>query len=275
MKICGLAVLLFFGVSFNALASELEEKVIKICGSGDNQVLMRDLGQAYERLNPGVRVEVPDSIGSSGGIKATANGQCDLGRTARPLNRKEQQYNLIYKMFARSPVVFVVSGNLESVGNLSSEQVVRIYSGKIRSWQDLGGPDGKIYVANREKGDSSRSVLEKHLIDFELIKNPAGKTIYTTPETINVVANNDNTIVYAPLSAAKTESNVRVVAFQGVMPSAEAMAKGKYPLFSEFGLVWRQENSAKVRDFVKFLSTSEAQGIIARSGAAPALPGNQ
>ncbi len=275
MKICGLAVLLFLVVSFNALASELEERVIKICGSGDNQVLMRDLGQAYERLNPGVRVEVPDSIGSSGGIKATANGQCDLGRTARPLKRKEQQYNLIYKMFARSPVVFVVSGNLESVGNLSSEQVVRIYSGKIRSWQDLGGPDGKIYVGNREKGDSSRSVLEKHLIDFALIKNPVGKTIYTTPETMDVVANNDNTIVYAPLSAAKTERNVRVVAFQGLMPSAEAMAKGKYSLFSEFGLVWRQENSAKVRDFVEFLSTSEAQEIIARFGATPALQGKQ
>ncbi|MEN8256983.1 MAG: substrate-binding domain-containing protein [Thermodesulfobacteriota bacterium] len=271
LKICWFVALLFLPLPLHALGGD-NGQVIKICGSGDSQVLLRNLGQAYEKLHPGIRVQVPDSIGSSGGVKATAGGQCDLGRTARPLKKKEKRFNLIYKVFARSPVVFVVSANLESVRNLTSQQVVSIFAGKIRSWQDIGGPSGKIYVANREKGDSSRTIIEKHLIDFALIEKPVGATIYSTPETMHIIATHDNTIAYGPLAAVKTEKGVRVLAYEGVIPDIEALGAKEYPLFSEFGLVWRQDVSALALNFVKFLDTHEARKIIYGYGAAPVVP---
>jgi phosphate transport system substrate-binding protein len=254
-----------------ALASAAEAvSHFKICGSGDSQELIRQLARLYEDRHPGIRIDVPESIGSSGGVKAAAQGQCDLGRLARPLRDKERRYNLSYKLFARSPVVFFVSANLRStVTNITAQQVVRIFSGKTRSWQDLGGPPAKVYIANREKGDSSRTVLERHLIDFALIKKLAGKTIYSTPETVAAVANHDNTIAFAPLASVNQNPNVHVLAFEGVMPSAESISSGGYPLVSEFGLVWNEKSSAAALDFVDFLDTGEARQTIVRYGAAP------
>lgn len=246
--------------------------IIKICGSGDNQELLRQLAQSYEGRNPEVRIEVPNSIGSSGGVKATAQGQCDIGRLARPLRDKEKRHKLTYKIFARSPVVFMVSANLKDITSITAQQVVSIFSGKVRSWQALGGPATSIYIANREKGDSSRTVLEKHLIDFALIKKPVGKTIYSTPETIDIVAGHDNTIAYGPLSSIIKRPGIHVLAFEGVIPSVEAISDGLYPIYSDFGLVWRTDISAQALAFITFLENEVAKEIIARYGATPVVP---
>ncbi len=247
-------------------------RALTICGSGDNQELLRQLARLYESSQPGIRVEVPDSIGSSGGVKATAQGQCDIGRLARPLRDKEKRYNLSYKVFASSPVVFIVSANLETISNITAEQVVSIFSGKIRSWRDLGGPQAKIYIAHREKGDSSRSVLEKHLIDFALIKKTVGKTIYSTPETVDIVAGHDNTIAYTSYSSVIKKQGIRVLTLEGEMANVEAIKAGKYPLYSEFGLVWRADASADALAFLEFVESTGAREIIEIYGAVPVGP---
>lgn len=265
-------ILFFLGLSA-AWAGD-SGQVIRICGSGDNQELLRRLARAHEASHPGLRIEVPDSIGSSGGVKAVARGQCDLGRLARPLRAKEQEPGLTYRSFARSPVVFLVSVNLRDLDTITAQQVVRIFAGKMTSWQDMGGPAGPIYVANREKGDSSRTVLEHQMIDFALIGKPQGQTIYSTPETVAIVAGHDNTIAYAPLAAAIKEPRVHILAFEGVRPSAEALATGHYPLAVDFGLVWRGDLSAAARAFVAFLDTAEAAAIITGHGALP-VPGGK
>lgn len=248
---------------------------VKICGSGDNQQLLRELAQAYEENNPGHRVMVPDSIGSSGGVKATAGGQCDIGRLARPLRLKEKDYDLTYKVFARSPVVFMVSGNLKRITNITAQQVIAIFAGKMRSWQDMGGPATKIYIANREKGDSSRTVIEKQLIDFALIDKPVGKTIYSTPETIDIVARHDNTIAYGPLSAAIKRPAINVLGYEGTRPTVATISAGRYPLYSDFGLVWRANIRAEALDFIRFLDTDEAREIIGGYGAVPVASENR
>ena len=243
--------------------------LVKVCGSGDNQELLRRLATAYETLHPGIDIEVADSIGSSGGVKATAKGRCDIGRLARPLKEKEKRYGLSYTLFARSPVVFLVSENINDVKGITARQVVDVFSGKITSWQDLGGGAGNIYIANREKGDSSRTVIGKLLPDFARISKQVGQTIYSTPETIDTIAGHDNVIAYAPLSAVINRDDIHVLAFEGVLPSVETITTGRYPLYSDYGLVCRSDVSQAALAFMKFMTTDQAKSIISDFGAAP------
>lgn len=262
--------ILFFILSLPALSLAAEAPVtIKICGTGDSQELLRRLARFYEDKHRGIIIEVPNSIGSSGGVKATAAGKCDIGRLARPLKEKEKHYGLNYKLFAHSPVVFLVSKNLRDISNITADQVVGVFSGRITSWQELGGATGKIYVANREKGDSSRSVIEKHIPAFEKIGHQAGKTIYSTPETIAAVANNDNTIAYAPLSSIGKRTDIHVLSFEGVKPDPATIGNGKYHLASDYGLVWREGIRPQALDFINFLDSAEAVEIISEFGTAP------
>lgn len=241
---------------------------IVVCGTGDSQKLLRTLADVFERANPAIEIEVPDSIGSGAGIKATAKGICDLGRVARPLKENERKYGLNYREFAHSPVVFVAHLNKKWLSNITSEQVVRIYSGELRSWDELGGEKKKIYVADREAGDSSRTVLEKQIDGFKDIGILAGKKLYSTPETIATITNYENTIGYVPLAMAKG-TDLIVLKFDGVYPSAKNVQRGNYRLVTPLGLVWKGELKEPEKTFVQFLLSPEGQKIITDYGAIP------
>ncbi|RMG50142.1 MAG: phosphate ABC transporter substrate-binding protein [Gammaproteobacteria bacterium] len=247
----------------------LANEPVVVAGTGDSQALLRQLAGAYETKVPGVRVEVPDSIGSSGGVRATAAGQCDLGRVARPLKDKEKKYNLHYRVFAYSPVVFVVNASVTGVDSLSTEQVLGIYSGRVGNWKELGGPDAVIRVANREKGDSSRSVLEKKVPGFKAL-TPVGGTLYNTPETVRTLAENPFTIGYLPLAMAH-DSRLKVLAFNGIRPEADAVLSGRYPLASPFGLIWKDGVRPEALGFMAYLFSPEARELMRRAGVVPTI----
>ena len=199
-------------------------------------------------------------------MRATSEGKCDLGRIARPIKDKEKKYNLNYRVFAISPVVFVFNRNIKSLDNLSAEQIVGIYSGLITRWSELGLGDKKIYVANREKGDSSRSALEEKLPGFSDIQEFAGQVIYNTPETISTISQFRDTIGYGPLSMVQG-TDIYIAKVDGMYPSPENVRKGEYNLKTPFAIVWKGKLSGSAKRFVEYLFSSDAQKIILNNGA--------
>ena len=241
-----------------------------IAGTGDCQQLLRQLARGFEAANPGTRIVVPPSIGSTGGIKSLIRGKCDMARVARPLKESEkaQADDLGYREFAASPVFFTANLPESCIENLTGEQVVGIYSGAINNWSELGGcPDRKIYVTMREEGDSARLVLEKGIPGFRTISRYAGKTIYSTQETLRTIEEYPFTIGY--LSEASAEPAVRVLSFNGISPSASNIQGGAYPLTSPFGLVWRVELSELGARFLAFVGGPEGGKIIRAAGIVP------
>jgi phosphate transport system substrate-binding protein len=264
-----LLTLLGCGILFSMSTHSIAAEKITICGTGDSQALLRLLAAAFEKDNAGTNVEVPDSIGSSGGIKATFKGKCDLGRIARPLKKKEEKYELSWLFFAKSPIVFFANLSLTNIPSLTSKQIVSIYSGQTILWQDIGNLSGRIYVASRECGDSSRSGVEKNLSGFKEIQNYAGKILYTTPETVKTVLQNNNTIGYSPLSALLGRENVHIFHIDNVVPDQSSVTDGSYDLITPLGLVWRKGVSEHALQFINFLGSPEAVNIIIDAGAFP------
>ncbi|MBF0345760.1 MAG: substrate-binding domain-containing protein [Nitrospirae bacterium] len=255
---------LIFGISHTGLAME---KIV-IEGTGDSQVLLRVLADAFHKRHPNTMIEVPESIGSGGGIRSVVDGKCALGRTARELNDKEKKYNLNYKVFAHSPVVFVANLTQKGPDNLSTKQIIDIFSGNITSWGDLGGEKEKIYVVNREEGDSSKNILDKTIPGFKDIKTPAGKTVYSSPETIEILKHYKNTIGYGALSMA-INTGLAILKVDGIYPTIKNVQSGSYKLVEPFGLVWKGELIGLAKDFVSFLFTKEAQDIMIDNGTVP------
>ena len=112
-------------------------KALVIPGTGDSEVLLRTLAQLYTRNHPGITVEIPESIGSGGGIRAVLGGKSQIARVARPITEKESSQGLTSRIFALAPIVFAVSSGVAGVTNLSCEQILGIYSeyllaGKVR-----------------------------------------------------------------------------------------------------------------------------------------------
>lgn len=266
--------LLFLVVTFFLLlqvSNALAQNSLVIAGTGDSQQLLRRLAQAFEEQNPGSKISVPDSVGSSGGVKALIHGQADMARVARPLKDKEMALaaDLVYREFALSPVVFVANLQDKCVDSLTSAQVVGIFSGTIKDWSELGHcRPHKIYVAARELGDSSREVIEQKITGFREIATLAGKIIYSTPETVQTIEEHPFTFGFLP--QATVGPKLAVFAFNGVAPSAANVQNGSYPLVGHLGLVWRGEPSALGGRFLDFIFSPAGKKIIRSIGVVPA-----
>jgi phosphate transport system substrate-binding protein len=246
-------------------AARAQEKIV-IAGSGDSQMLLRHLADIFEKEHPGVSVDVPDSVGSSGGIKALLAGACDLARLARPLQDSEKEAGVSERVFALAPVVFVASGDVGDVRGLTREQVVAVYSGKISSWAEVGGPESALFVASREKGDSSRRIIEAHIPAFGQISSPAGEIVYTTPELVEIFQTYGGVLGYAPLSMVH-DAGLTVMALDGVAPTPENVSRGTYPMVLSLSVAWMGSLSGPGREFVDFLFTPRAAEAIRSCGA--------
>lgn len=256
----------FLAKADNVLRGFAGQKII-VSGTGDSQELLREAARFLEDQLGGGEILVPESIGSGGGVRAVAAGEIDLARVARPLTESEERLGLNYKRFARCPVVFAVHPSVNYIDNITSEEILAIYSGEINDWGRFGA-DGKIYAVGREPGDSCLLVLNKMLPGFSEIVEPRAKIIYSTPEAVATIMQHRKTIGYLPLSMT-IGTGLHILKVDGVYPSAENVLNGSYRLVLPFALVYRDDLSGLARRFVDFLESEEAKHIIRSYGLIP------
>jgi len=241
---------------------------IIVGGTGDNQELLRAAAKTLEKKLGGGEIEVPESIGSGGGIMALAAGKIDLARVARPLKKNEKKYGFTYHAFAKSPVVFVVHSSVIGIDNITTRQIIDLYSGKYTKWEQLGAKEGRIYVITREPGDSCLITLNKILPGFEEIDKPTAKVVYSTPEVVDILEKHRKTIGFLPMSAT-VGTDLRILKVDGVYPSPENIKNGKYQLVVPFGIVCKGEPRGLAKRFIEFLYSAQGKQIVAEYGAVP------
>ena len=244
---------------------------ITICGTGDSQELLSALALAYEKDNLNSKIAIEDSIGSGGGIKSVVFDQCDLGRVARGIKKSEEKYNLNYIEFAKSAVVFVTNPNIDKINNITTKEVVSIFDGTTKRWENIDEhSEGKIYIARREAGDSSTTVIEKNIDNYKNIKELAGKVIFTTPKTVNIICKYKNTIGYLPLSQA-INKKLNILSLDGIEASVENIMQDKYKLVVPFGLVYKGKLSKLSKNFIDFIFSEDGKKIILSHGSIPSF----
>ena len=254
--ICILAVCLF---PLLALAEELT-----IVGTGSGPPILKAIGEAFTERNPDIRIVVPRSIGSGGGIKAVGNDEYLVARVAREIKESERHYGLSYTPIALVPIVFYASNNVK-VGNLTGEQVLGIYSGKSFNWAAAGGHNGRIRVVRRQDGDSSLGVLLGTFPGFsDIVLTPVSRTTHSDPETIELVRGVEDAIAFGAYSDVK-DLPLTVFSLDGVSPAAS-----DYPYYGVLALVYKEENrTGSLAEFIDFALSSEATAAIQRSGGLP------
>lgn len=251
--LCIFIFLLLFVNGFSA-----KEK-ITVGGTGACQNLVKKLAKAFMLDNDGI-VEVPDSIGSGGGIKMAGKGVIEIGRVARKITDKEKKYKLKYKEFALSPIVFGTKSDV-GVKNLSSSDVCKIFSGKIKNWKELGGKDLPIYVIGREKGDSSLSEIRKYLKGFNKVSFPENIIIALKDlEMIEKVEGKDGAIGFGTLSNF-SNAKLKLFSIDGISPTIENVQRGKYKIFSTFAFVYKKLSGLS-KSFMDFVFSDKGKKII-------------
>jgi len=254
-----MAVVIFLG----APAVSAAEKVV-IPGTGASQEMLRAVAKEFMAERPDVLVEIPDSTGSGGGIKAAASGEGDMGRVSRKLKEKEALLGLAYLPFARVPIVFVANPSIPPL-NLTTAQTRDIFSGKVTNWKDVGGPDAKIRVLSRYEGDSTIHVIRSNLEGWkELQVTQYSLASDTDQENVDAITQHKDAIGYCNLAQA-LKAGLPVMSLDGV-----SLEDPGYPLYTEQAFVYKPDKmSGAVKSFADYLLGSKAQAIMRKAGATP------
>ena len=115
-------------------ASGKSGKVV-VAGSSSVTPIMEKLAEAYEALNPDVKVEVQQSD-SSTGIQSTIDGTCDLGMASRELKDSELSQGVKPVAIAMDGIAVIVNTG-SSIDDLTTDQVKGIFTGDITDWSEI------------------------------------------------------------------------------------------------------------------------------------------
>jgi len=264
MQSRGIAAFVLIGLSLSAPSSAASAS-LEIVGTGDGIDVLEALGSAFAQREHSVHIEVPPSIGSGGGVAAIGSGKAILGRVARKLSAAEIAAGINYKPVARLPAAFFVNRS-SGITNLSTEQLLAIYSGHATNWKEVGGADLRVRVVRRENSDSTLTVLRAAMPgwkDLEITEK--SKTATTTQEAIQTVREVPGAIGFGPFSKS-LEKETNVLAIDGRYPT-----NPEYPSSVELAVIYKDSTvTPEAVKFLEFLQTPHARKIIENMGNIPA-----
>jgi phosphate transport system substrate-binding protein len=231
-----------------------------IAGNGPEQTTIEALARAFEKANPRAYVEVLWDEHSAP-LQLVKTGQAQIAVTG-----------------SEHPALSVTQIGWDGIGivvhlsnftkEVTKQQVADIFSGKIKEWSELGGPETRILLIDRPRNQSVREAFETQL-------GIAGKI----PDSAKVIREDEvvvKTVVgtLPPLSAASYISlstglsavsggvAVRLLPVDKVEPEVPTVKDGRYSLRRPLLLLSKKEPNALVEAFAKFALSPLGQTII-------------
>ena len=108
---------------------------ITVAGSSSVTPVMEKLAEAYEKLNPEIKIEVQMSD-STTGVNSALNGVCEIGMASRELKDSEKAKGAFQTKIAIDGIAVII--NKENPTESASIQSVKdLYIGTISKWGDV------------------------------------------------------------------------------------------------------------------------------------------
>lgn len=236
-----------------------------ITGSSTVYPLMKEIVQRFERLNPGVSIEVR-SVGSGKGIADLRDGVSDIAMVSRQLADNER--DLFAFPLCRDGAAIIVHRS-NPLNGLSSRQLSQILTGKITDWKQLGAPPGAIKLVWRAEGQAIPELIQQHLkLKPEQIRSYT--RIFENADVIGFVANDRNAITLAALGFAersvRSGAAIKLLAYGGIPASTRAVRDHAYLLSRPLALVTRSTPEGLQKRLIDYATSSAVTDLQEKHG---------
>lgn len=187
---------------------------------------------------------------------------------------KKNNVNLEFIPIVRDAFVFFVNKN-NPVDNLSHSQIVDIYSGKIKNWKEVGGPDLAITAYQRVANSGSQSgMLELVMKGTPMMDAPTENRFGAMEEIIDAVAaykNSNQAIGYSYyyfVNSMYFKDVIKLLSIDGIGVENANIEAEAYPFGVYYYAVLNKnnKNNENARKYIDFILSDEGQGIVESLG---------
>lgn len=153
--------------------------------------------------------------------------------------------------------------------SLTKDQVKKIYSGKIKNWEELGGPDEPIYAISREQGSGTRDTFLEDIFGSKKAETPGVRTYSSSNSEVNVAIVGSNVAIGYLGYSYSEGGNLRAVKLDNVEISPQTIKDKTYPLARTLYLVTFGNPKPGAQAYMDFIKRSEGQKIAKENGFIP------
>ena len=280
--LAGLLIVAFLGGA--ASAQDSFDGTLRIAGSTTLLPVVAEASSQFmerygtwDKVDPALprkRILVFVTGGGSGfGVKAASDGTVEIGMSSRPLKDEEKQKLGAHQevLLSRDAVAFAASvkSPLVKRGNLSRQDVVRIFSGEAKTFRDLDPslPNKPILVQMRDAAGGSTEILQKEVLGERTF---AADAIQVPSQGANIkkLESNASAVGYLSSVVAMQDEKLKVFSYEGVAPTNANVTSGTYRVTRPLLLVVKGTPGPAAAAFIAFL-LGDGQKIMAEHGYVP------
>jgi phosphate transport system substrate-binding protein len=223
--------------------------------------IMPEAAEAFTRKT-GIKLRSIDTQGSGKGLELVVRGAAPLAGVTRGLTFVEKQQRIYYQTIGYDAIAVFVHGS-NPVTSLSKAVLKNIYTGRIRSWKEVGGKDAPLVVITQIWGAQRAQMVDFHdqimdgaayREDRSEVDRPVHQVAALLLEPHGITAT----------SLIEARPGIRAVTIDGFSPDPRSVRSGAYLLSRPMLLVTPARPDPDARRFVEFMLSPEGQAIVAR-----------
>ncbi|MCM3746946.1 phosphate ABC transporter substrate-binding protein [Paenibacillus pasadenensis] len=200
--------------------------------------------------------------GSGTGLTQVSEGQADIGNSDIFANEKFKDGDaakadeLVDHQVAVVAMATVVNKDI-AIDNLTKQQLVDIFTGKVTNWKDVGGADEKIVIVNRPSSSGTRKTFEKYALGTKSEDLPGNIQEDSSGTVKKLVGETPGAIGYLALSYL--DDSVKTLKLDGVEATPDNVKTGTYPVWAYQHMYTKGEPNEAVKAFLDFMVSDDVQ----------------
>lgn len=236
-------------------------------GSSALLPLAQAAAEAFMKTNADASIVV-NGGGSGTGLKQVAEGSVDIGNsdvTAEEKLAADTAKDLVDHKVATVIVAPVVNKEL-GITNLTTEQLISIFTGETKNWSEVGGPDEEILLVTRPSSSGTRALFKSWALNGEEEASNEALETDDSGTLVQTISDNKGAIGYVALSYLVNNDSIQSVSIDGVEATLDNTYNGTYKVWGYEHMYTKGEGSELAQAFIEYMMSDAFAGNIEGMG---------
>jgi len=238
-------------------------------GSTALQPLAEAANEGFKKKFPNAQVQIQGG-GSGTGLSSVANGSFGIGMSdvyAESASDIPADQLVDHKV---AVVAMTAAINKDAgVTNLSQDDLIKVFTGKVTNWKDVGGKDVKITLVNRPDGSGTRATFDEYALKGA---TPAKGIEQDANDTVKkIISTTKGAVGYLALSYFdSSDDSIVAMSLDGVKPTVDNVINGKFPVWAYEHMYTKGKPSGVTKAFIDYMLSKDVQGsLVSQQGYIP------
>nr|WP_165815256.1 phosphate ABC transporter substrate-binding protein PstS family protein [Levilactobacillus bambusae] len=229
-------------------------------GSTALQPLIEAASEQYTSEHLGTFISVQGG-GTGTGLSQIQEGAVEMGDS--DLFAAEQKgiraNTLVDHKIAVVGITPIVNAKV-GIKNISQADLIRVFTGKVSNWKQVGGRDVPVVILNRAQGSGTRATFEKWALNGQ--QSVASQEQDSSGMVRQIVASTPGAISYVAFSYVN--GGVQPLSIDHVQPTDRNVTTNRWPIWSYEHVYTQKHPKPLTRQFVKYLESHEVQSTLVK-----------